>query len=90
MPYSDELDREYEKEEAKLWREAQFASKSKGVSVRLIPLAQEYSYDEQQVGQLGRTWQNDGLCITSQSGRVLVTLTTFGRRFTFEDSYGDL
>lgn len=90
MPYSDELDREYTDEEARFWREAQFAAKSSGGRVRLIPIAESFSYNEQQVGQRGRTWQNDGLVVTAQSGRVILTLTPFGRRFTFEDSYSDI
>lgn len=90
MPYSDELGRRYTDEEARFWREVQFAAKSRQGRVRLIPVAQPFSYTEEQVGQVGRTWENDGLVITAQSGRVVLSLTRFGRKFRFEDSYSDI
>jgi hypothetical protein len=90
MPYSDELGREYTLDEARFWREAQFAAKNDPASVRLIPIGQPFGYSEQRIGQIGRTWENDALCVTTNSGRVLATLTPFGERFTFEESYGDI
>lgn len=90
MPYNDDLDREYTREEARFWREVQFAAKNTDGQVRLLPIAESFSYSERQVGQQGRTWDNDGLVRTVQSGRVVLTLTPFGRRFTFEDSFGDI
>lgn len=90
MPYSDELERDYTNAEARLWREAQHAMKAPGGQVRLIPLAAEMSFSEEQIGQIGRTWQNDGLVVTAQSGRVILSLTEFGRNFRFEDSYSDI
>lgn len=90
MPHNDELGREYTKKEARLWREAKHVMLSRGGQVRLVPIGGQFGYNEQQVGQVGRTWQNDGLCVTAQSGRVLLTLNEFGRQFTFEDSYKDI
>lgn len=90
VPYSDELGREYTNEEARFWREAQHAAQGPGGQVRLVPIARSFSYTEQQVGQIGRTWENDGLVATSQAGRVILTLTPFGRNFRFEESYGDI
>lgn len=90
MPHSDELNREYTTTEAKFWREVQHAVKNDVGSVPIIPIGRQFGYDEQRVGQIGRTWDNDGLCRTSQSGRVVLTLTEFGRRFTFEGRYGDI
>lgn len=90
MPYTDALDRQYTATEARLWREVQHASENKGGQVRLVPLASQMPLNEQQIGQMGRTWENDGLAVTAQSGRVVLTLTDYGRRFTFEESYADI
>jgi len=89
MPYSDDLRRDYTAKEARFWREAQHAAKERN-SVRLVPIAQSFGIGERRVGQIGRTWQNGGLCTTAQSGRVIITLTSFGRRFTFEKAYSDI
>jgi len=90
MPFNDLLNREYTLDEARFWREAQYAAQARGSAVRLVPIGQQFGYDEQRIGQVGRTWQNDDLCITSQSGRVIAALTSLGHRFTFEDNYSDL
>ena len=90
MPYSEELGREYSVEEARLWREVQFAAKANGGSTRVVSIAQQFGIHPQRVSQIGRTWENDDLAVTSQAGRVVLTLTQFGRTFTFEERFGDI
>lgn len=91
MPYSEELDREYTVEEARLWREVQFTSKSgPTATVRVLPIAEGMGISGERVGQFVRTWENDDLVRAIGPSDRKVTLTSFGRRFTFEESYSDL
>lgn len=90
MPYSDELGREYTNQEARFWREAQHAAKNAHGQVRLVPIGDGFGIHPERVSQIGRTWENDGLVVTSQGGRVILSLTPFGRKFTFEESYSDI
>ena len=86
MPTDDELGREYTKQEARIWREVKFSMKSQYGSLRLSRVEGTGSMSKPQIGQMGRTWQNDGLCVTSEAGRVVITLTEFGRKFEFGDN----
>lgn len=85
MPYSEELGREYTIKESRFWKEANFVHRKEPGATRLIPIAQQFGIDEARVGQIGRTWHNDGLIIESKSGRVIATLTKFGRDFEFDE-----
>jgi len=90
MPESDELGREYTDREARLWREAQFAVKARGGAVRLSQTEEGAGMDLNKLAQIGRTWSNDNLARVSDGGRTVVSLTPFGRQFTFEDTFGDI
>jgi Mn-dependent DtxR family transcriptional regulator len=90
MPYSDDLNREYTKEEARFWREVQFAAKNNPGSQPIVDIAQGMGISGQRAAQYGRTWANDGLVVVVGWNGRTITLTPFGRRFTFGGSYGDI
>lgn len=90
MPYSDELNREYTDEEARFWRELQFAVKNTPGAVRPEDVAQGQGIDKRQMVQYLRTWDNDGLLRFFEGATYRVSLTEFGRQFTFEGRYGDI
>lgn len=90
MPHSDELNREYTLEEARLWREIQFQDRASPYDPRVVPQAKQSGIHEERTRQFLRTWENDGLVRVLAISDGKVTLTPFGRRFTFEDRYSDI
>jgi hypothetical protein len=90
MPYSKELNREYTDEEARLWREVQHIDRSDTYRPRVVKIARGDGIHEERARQYVRTWSNDDLVRTIDISSGLVTLTPFGRRFTFEERYGDI
>lgn len=90
MPYSDELGRQYTVDEARFWREVQHVSKTTPGNVRIVPIAEEFGIHPQRARQHVRTWANDGLVRNVGQNANIVTLTPFGRRFTFEERYRDI
>ena len=90
MPYNADLDRNYTKEEARLWREVQFQDSNSPYTPRSVQLGRGMGISEQQVRQYLRTWENDNLCRVIDIGTGQVTLTPFGRDFRFERRYSDI
>lgn len=90
MPYSDELNREYTETEARLWREIQHLDKADPFKPRVVPVARGMGIHEERARQFVRTWANDDLVRVTDIGSGIVTLTPFGRRFTFEERYSDI
>lgn len=90
MPYNDELDRDYTKKEARLWREVRHQDQADPFSPEVVKVARGFGIHEERARQHARTWQNDGLVVLIEVGSAQVTLTKFGRRFTFEERYSDI
>jgi len=90
MPWSDELNREYTLDEARFWREVRHAIKANQGIAPVYPIAQNMSIPKHREQQLVRTWMNDDLVRGIGGGTARLTLTPFGRRFTFEDRYSDI
>jgi hypothetical protein len=90
MRYSDELGREYTKQEARFWREVKHAIQANRGVASVYPVAQNMGIPKHREQQLVRTWMNDGLVRGLDGGTARLTLTPFGRRFTFEDRYSDI
>jgi len=90
MPYSDELGREYTKQEARFWREVKYAIKANRGITSVYPIAQGMGIPKHREQQWVRTWMNDDLVRGLDGGTARVTLTPFGRQFTFEERYRDI
>lgn len=90
VPYNDELGREYTAGEARFWRELRHAEMHTPYSIRPYEVAQSVGIDKQRMLQHLRTWDNDGLLVFTAGGNYTVTLTEYGRSFTFEERYRDI
>ncbi len=90
MPYSEELGREYTEQEARFWREVQHVGKAGSGIVRVAEVGDNRSWSLQRTKQFVSTWVNDDLVRKVGQSPYKVTLTPFGRRFTFEERYRDI